>query len=66
MGEFFTDYAAQNGMIGIAMTNGPAALAPDRGKESNLGQIRLRCLCLLKNIGQFRLIWRPVLLQEEK
>ena len=37
MGEFFTDYAAQNGMIGIAMTNGPAALAPIGGKKAILG-----------------------------
>lgn len=37
MGEFFTDYAAQNGMIGIAMTNGPAALAPVGGKKAILG-----------------------------
>lgn len=37
MGEFFTDYAAQNGMVGIAMTNGPAALAPVGGKKAILG-----------------------------
>ena len=45
-GNFLPDYAAQNGMIGIAMTNGPAALGSDRGKEKQfLGQIRFAVSC---------------------
>lgn len=37
MAEFFTDYAAQNNMIGIAMANGPAALAAIGGIKPVLG-----------------------------
>lgn len=37
VGEFFTDYAAEKGMIGIAMANGPTALAPIGGKKAVLG-----------------------------
>lgn len=37
MAEFFTDYAARNNMIGIAMANGPAALAAIGGIEPVLG-----------------------------
>lgn len=37
IGEFFTDYAADKDMIGIAMANGPIALAPIGGKEAVLG-----------------------------
>lgn len=34
---YFTEYAAQNDMIGIAMSNGPAAMAPLGGKQAVLG-----------------------------
>lgn len=37
MAEFFTDYAAENDMIGIAMANGPAALAAIGGTKPILG-----------------------------
>ena len=48
------------------MTNGPAALAPIGGKKAILGTNPLAVSVPSENIGQFRLIWRPVLLQEEK
>lgn len=34
---YFTEYAARHDMIGIAMSNGPAAMAPIGGKEAVLG-----------------------------
>lgn len=37
IGAYFSDRAARNDMIGIAMTNGPAALAPFGGKKAMLG-----------------------------
>jgi LDH2 family malate/lactate/ureidoglycolate dehydrogenase len=37
IGSFFADFAARNDMIGLAMTNGPAALAPTGGKKAILG-----------------------------
>lgn len=37
VGEYFSDYAANQNMIGVAMANGPVALAPIGGREAVLG-----------------------------
>ena len=37
IGAYFSDYAAQNDMIGVAVTNGPKAIAPTGGKEALFG-----------------------------
>ena len=37
IGAYFTNFAAQNDMIGLALSNGPKAMAPIGGKEPILG-----------------------------